>query len=168
MWAIRWDCFPKTCVNRSTSCSILAACPNHSLVKEVRGRGHPPNAFRSGETRHPTETSTRVNPHAHQIWRVQGRKRATQPLRPASWPAEKRVGLIRKRFFAILRPFSRYTLLPLAWFALEQGTLTDSGFDSESTVIHRLSTATGVDGPGNDRIPPVPRATTRACTLTTP
>ena len=42
VWAIRWDCFPKTCVNRSTSCSILAACPNHSLVKEVRGLCHPP------------------------------------------------------------------------------------------------------------------------------
>ena len=48
-------------VSRSTSRSILAACPNHSLVKEVGGRSHPPKRFamgRRGILRKPQPVST--------------------------------------------------------------------------------------------------------------
>ena len=92
-------------VSEAVGRHILAACPNHSLVKEVRGRSHPPEAFRNGETRHPTETSTHVNPHAHQISGDASRKRAVQPARLAPWLPGSRIWLIRKPFFATLRPF---------------------------------------------------------------
>ena len=157
-------------VSRSTSRSILAACPNHSLVKEHSDRGRIASAFGNGETRHPTETSPPVNPRHRQIRWVQARNRSWGSNRMGFRTAQNTQWLIRKSFFATLGPSEtvRGDSIPgsRACRELEK----ESGFAGNRhgfTACPRRHDHRGGSGrTGRTHSPP--RATTPACTDSAP